>query len=228
MQTLRFNAFNQIHKGLRALLYDTALLIQHTDFTNEQETAAVINQVQLVNKMFGHHAHIEDNMVFPLLNDYAPEVVADFEKQHQTDHQLSEGLERCLALFNETNSEVQNTWAGNELLQSFNAFLAFNVEHMKNEETIINSILWKHYTDAQLLQKVQEIGASIPPDENAVHASWMLKGLASHEIIQWLTGVRLGAPAPVFEGLCAVAEKVLPAAKWNTIQAALQLNTVPA
>jgi hypothetical protein len=167
-------------------------------------------------------------MVFPLINDYAPDVVADFEKQHQTDHQLSEGLERCLALFNETNSAEQNIWAGNELLQSFNAFLAFNVEHMKNEETIINSVLWKHYTDAQLLQKVQEIGASIPPDENAVHASWMLKGLASHEIIQWLTGVRLGAPAPVFEGLCAVAEKVLPAAKWNTIQAALQLNRVPA
>ena len=34
---MRFNPFRQIHQGLRALLYDTALCIQHTHFENPDE-----------------------------------------------------------------------------------------------------------------------------------------------------------------------------------------------
>lgn len=36
MQELRFNPFEQINKGLRALLYHTALTLQHTNFANER------------------------------------------------------------------------------------------------------------------------------------------------------------------------------------------------
>ena len=49
MQTLRFNPFGQVHKGLRALLYDTALLLQHTNFSVEEEIAEAVDRVKLVN-----------------------------------------------------------------------------------------------------------------------------------------------------------------------------------
>lgn len=222
MQQLRFNPFGQIHKGLRALLYDTAILLQHTNFAVAEEIAEAVQRVKLVNALFEHHAHVEDNQIFPLIKAYAPEIVDDFEAQHQVDHELSHGLERCIRLFAETNTTGQNRWAGNELLQHFNAFLAFNVEHMKKEETIVNACLWRYFTDAELLQKVREISSSVPPDQNQHFVYWMLKGMATYEVINWYNEIKLAAPPQVFQFFCSVAETALPEKKWNAVKEALQ------
>lgn len=221
MQTLRFNPFNQIHKGLRALLYDTALLMQHTDFTHEAERAEVIERVRLVNYLFHHHAHTEDNRIFPMIEPYAPQIQADFEAQHETDHQLSEDLEKCVVRFTETNTPEQNLLAAQQLAHAFHAFLAFNVEHMAKEETVINQVLWQYYTDAQLMAKVQEIGSSIPPEDNRHFTYWMLKGMATHEIVQWFNAIKLSAPPQVFDFFCQIAEKALPENKWNIVRDSL-------
>ena len=222
MQIVRFNPFGQVHKGLRALLYDTSLQLQQTNFAVEEEVHAAVERVKLVSRLFEHHAHVEDSQVFPLIREHAPEVVEDFEAQHQTDHALAAGLEKCLHYFTETNSPEQNRFAGNELLQSFHAFLAFNVEHMKKEETIVNEVLWRYYTDQQLLQRVQEISASIPPEENRHFVFWMLRGMATHEIIDWYNAIKVSAPPPVFDFFCSLAGEALPAAQWNRVQEAMQ------
>lgn len=222
MQTIRFNPFGQIHKGLRALLYDTALQLQHTHFSVEEEIFAAKTRVRLVIDLFEHHADVEDSKIFPMIQDVAPEIVADFEAQHQIDHALSAGLEKCLALFTDSNTEAQNLWAGNELLQHFNAFLAFNVEHMKKEETVVNNRLWRFYTDEELLRKVQEVSASVPPEQNRHFVYWMLKGMATQEIVVWYNSVKLAAPPPVFEFLCQLAEEALPEKKWNEVKDSLQ------
>lgn len=222
MQTLRFNLFAQVHKGLRVLLYDTAILIQQTNFLEEEQIAEVVDRVKLVNSLFAHHAHVEDNQVFPLLQTYAPEIVDDFEAQHQIDHALSEGLEKCLHLFTETNSPGQNLWAGNELLQHFNAFLAFNVEHMKKEETIINACLWRYFSDEELKEKVKQVAASIPPDQNKKFGAWMLRGMGTHELIDWFNEIKLTAPPTVFQFYCDLAESSLPEKKWNEIKETLK------
>lgn len=218
MQALRFNPFNQIHKGLRALLYDTALMIQHTNFTREDEIRSVVERVSLVEHLFESHAHIEDSELFPMIALQAPGVVADFEAQHVEDHRLSEALKAQLEKFVETNSPEQNLSYGWELMQQFNAFLAFNVEHMRKEETIVNELLWKHYSDAELLGKVESISASIPPEKNGHYVEWMLKGMATHEIIGWFANVRHNAPPPVFDMLIGMAESVLPAERWSAVR----------
>ena len=222
MQTVRFNPFGQIHKGLRALLYDTALQLQHTDFTVAEEIEAAVERVKLVTTLFEHHAAVEDSQMFPLIESDAPQLVAEFEAQHQKDHELSNDLERSLVLFTETNSPEQNQWAGNLLLQSFHAFLAFNVEHMKQEEMLVNACLWRHYSDEELVRKVQEISSSIPPEQNKHFVYWMLKGMGTHEIIGWYHAIKLTAPPPVFCFFCELAEAALPASKWQTVQNALQ------
>ena len=48
----RYNIFYQVHKGLRAMLYETALLLQHTDFTNFDEAEQAIEQLQTVVELF--------------------------------------------------------------------------------------------------------------------------------------------------------------------------------
>ena len=223
MQPLRFNPFNQIHKGLRALLYDTALLLQHTDFTKKEEKERITDRIGFLIAAFAFHAHTEDHRIFPMIAGFAPGLVADFETQHQTDEQLSDELQERVNALAEADSPSQNSWTGNELLQAFNSFLAFNVEHMKKEETLINAVLWQHFSDEQLLQKVREIGSSIPMDENMLISAWMLKGLAVHEIITWYKGMEKVAPPIVVENFRQLAEKTLIPARWSRVKEALQV-----
>ena len=40
--------------------------------------------------------------------------------------------------------------------------MLFNIEHMAKEEYVLNPILWRYYTDAELMAIKQQIIANIP------------------------------------------------------------------
>ncbi len=58
MQQSRYNIFNQIHKGLRAMLYDTALRIQQMIFhvLRKNRLFATVRQLEKVLAFFDKHA----------------------------------------------------------------------------------------------------------------------------------------------------------------------------
>src|SRR5258706_13753386 len=78
----RYNMFDHIHKGLRAMLYETALLIKHADFWNVEEAEAVIERINDVIHSFEQHADTEDTYVFPAVRKYEPSVADVFEQEH--------------------------------------------------------------------------------------------------------------------------------------------------
>lgn len=226
MENLRFNAFNQIHKGLRAFLYDTALSIQHTDFTQEDQARATFRKIEKVLWLFEGHAHTEDSKVFPLLQAVAPDVVNDFEQQHETDHRLGHDLENAITAYDFAKTPVDRLKCGIKVLQAFDEFTAFNLQHMVKEETVINSLLWKHYTDEQILAVQRDIVASIPPDKNEWYSRWMIKGINDVEMLIWLQNIKKAAPLPVFNGLCDIAGQELPAERWSAIRDRLEEHDV--
>lgn len=218
----RYNPFMQIHKGLKAMLYHTAMNIQHNDFSDELATGHVIDQVQKVLWLFEGHAHTEDSMVFPLITSQAPELVKDFEAQHVIDHQLGAEVEQSLDALLESHSAAGREAAGIALKNAFEKFLAFNLEHMIKEETQVAPAIWASYSDADLHQLTARIVQSIPPDKNELYTDWMLIGNSNREVIQWLSQVRATAPAFVYEGLYERAGQILPIGRWQVIEAALQ------
>ena len=222
MQLLRYNPFNQIHKALRALLYDTALQIQRVDFSDDDATEIVLENVELVILLFEGHAHVEDTMVFPLIKDTAPSIVASFEAQHEEDHSLAELLSHSVKCCRKAARLDEKLFAGRGLLLAFNDFLAFNVKHMNEEETLVNGYLWKYFSDEELMEHTKKIAAAIPPEKNMHYSKWMLKGLNNHEIFIWYSAIKHTAPAVVFNMFCDMAEKELETSKWGTIKDVLQ------
>ena len=83
----RFNIFNQIHKALRALLYDTALTLQQTYFGNPDEVETALEKLRLILDIFDKHADHEDQFVLPAIQAYEPSLVDAFEKEHVEDHE---------------------------------------------------------------------------------------------------------------------------------------------
>jgi len=217
----RYNIFNQIHKGLRTMLYDTAMSLQHTVFMNTDEANQTLSKVEEAIHLFHSHAEHEDMFVLPAVEKHAASLVNEFASEHETDEQLSVSLRSLIASYNLASDSEARTAAGYAITMAFNEFIAFNLYHMNKEEDKINKVLWKHYTDGELVAITQAIIASIPPEDMAIETDWMIKGLNNYEIINWLSAVKNDAPDFVFKSLLSQAEAVLPEQRWNEIKEGL-------
>ncbi len=217
----RYNIFFPIHKGLRPMLYETALPLQQTTFTDSEEADEMIDRLKCVIHFFEKHAATEDSMVFPAIAAYETSIVDAFEQEHDEDHALGKQLETLIAALETTNPPLLRQKIGDELTIAFIHFVAFNLAHMAKEEDVINNLLWRYYSDAELEVLSQKIISSISPAHMAMSSKWMLRGMSNAEIAGWLKQVKNTAPAPVCYQLIALAEKELCAHRWNAIQDAL-------
>lgn len=213
----RYNIFHQVHKGLKALLYDTALKVQHTDFWNTEEAEDTIERINEVVSLFERHAHTEDTYVFPAVEKYEPSVADAFEQEHVKDHFLGQLLSESLALYKNAGIITEKAEVSWQIQSAFTKFMVFNIEHMAKEEEVINPILWRYHSDAEIMTITQQIVANIPPDHMVQFSKWMIRGLNNAEISGWLKGIEKNAPEPVFQALFATAEKELPAIRFRQV-----------
>lgn len=218
---MRFNIFNHIHKALRTLLYDTAQLIQQTDFVDAAEAEETLKRLQQVIDAFDKHAWHEDNYVLPAIHHYDASLKKAFEQEHEEDHALGQRLQGLMNAYQHTVSTSERMQVGNSIHGAFVEFLVFNLKHMTREEDILNAALWKHYDDAQLVNLNNIIVSNIPQHEMAFTSFWMIKSLNNQEIIIWLKQVRSTAPEPAFRGLFNLAATELSPGRWRMIQEVL-------
>lgn len=213
----RLNIFNQIHKGLRALLYDTALSLQQTDFTSETESADAFNRIREVVMLFDEHAHKEDHFVFPSIADFEPAVIDIFSREHKKDLALSENLVQAIEAFGPVTDEAARIIAGIRLNTSFVAFMVFNLEHMAKEEDILNKILWQYYSDEDILKIQRKVLSATKPLHAEFYNKWMIRGINNTEAAHWLKSVERSAPDIVFQTLFDKAEKELPRSRFRKV-----------
>ncbi|MBW0161296.1 MAG: hemerythrin domain-containing protein [Sediminibacterium sp. Gen4] len=223
-QLTRYNPFHQIHQGLRAMLYHCSLQVQHTNFADEEQASTTIAQLKELIWLFDGHAHTEDTKVFSLLADKAPEVIADFEQQHDKDHMLAAHLQGCIEQYEAAVKSSDKVFAGRQIQFSLAEFTAFNLSHMNMEEVIIKELIWQHYTDEQLHELTMEIVSSLPPDKNARYSYWMLKGLSITEIAEWFRAIQATAPPFVMDQMMELAAAALDCADFNEVQKSLALE----
>lgn len=217
----RYNSFNLIHKGLRALLYHTGLQLQQTDFTVEDETENAINRIKEVIMLFEGHAHKEDQFILLAIAAYEPSVVAAFEAEHVEDNQLGEQLNICIEKLEISQSLLEKIVAGRELSETFVSFMVFNLKHMAKEEDILNRILWRYYSDDEIKKIGTDIAKSVEPWIQDFYATWMLRGINDSEARTWIKAVERGMPELVFKTLLQKAEQELPAKRFRRVSAAL-------
>ena len=189
---MRINIFNQIHKGLRALLYESSLLLQQTDFLNDQEMQIAVNRVTLVADLFDDHAHHEDQFILPAIQEHEPSIVDAFEREHAMDIKLTRALKNSLQALQMASPMVRPEMA-NVLYKTFVQFVVFNLEHMSKEENILNKILWRYYSDEGILSIQKNILASLTPWSSTNSNRLMMRGLNNPEIVGWLKSVEESA-----------------------------------
>jgi len=217
MNSLRYNAFNYIHKALRALLYETALKVQQTDFTSQAETEAVLEKIEMVLSQFENHAHHEDRHILPAVMKYAADTANEIESEHIQDEMLTLKLENKIKKYQRAVSSADRKETGEQIMYTFIEFVAFNLTHMNKEEHIINEILWNNYTDEQLMQLAAAIRAEIPPQEMITALQLMIRGVNDEEMLSLLTDVKNGMPAEAFTSFREMASLQVSSERWKKV-----------
>jgi len=213
---MRINIFNQIHKGLRALLYESSLLLQQTDFLDDQEMQTAVTRVTMVADLFDDHAHHEDKFILPAIQEHEPSIVDAFEREHAMNIKLTRALKNCLQALQMASPVVRPEMA-NVLYKTFVQFMVFNLEHMSKEETILNKILWRYYSDGEILAIQKNILASLTPWSATNGSRWMMRGLNNPEIVGWFKSIEESASEAAFQKLFAIAERELPERRFRHV-----------
>lgn len=221
MNSQRLNVFNQIHKGLRALMFDTAIIAQQTDFGDNAQAAPVLAQMELLLSLFDAHAYHEDRCILNVAEPHNPELIKEFEREHETDLMLSAELKDQIKAYKAAFTIENKIAIGYQLLYSLNNFIAFNLNHMNKEEQELNEVLWQGYSDEEILQMEHEIQSLIDPNKRLVYFKWMIKGINNIEMVQWLISVKNGAPEFVLNELLQECRNNLPPERWNLLQSLL-------
>lgn len=214
---MRYNIFYRVHKALRAILYDTASELQRTDFNNQREAETVLQRITAVVDLFDKHAYVEDTLVFAAVEQYEPSIVDAFEQEHIKDHELMEKLRVMMQMFHSLTKEDEKIQIGSAIRKSFVELLTFNLDHMAKEEDIINNLLWRYYSDAEIHTLEQQIVSSQTPESIAFITKWMLRALSNQEITRWLKAVEKNEPEFVFNNLFAAAEQELPNTRFRQV-----------
>ena len=153
-----------------------------------------------------------------------PLLAESFEAEHVKDEELAAMLEKAMEQCRQVSGPDACRMAGWELQRIFDEFTAFNLQHMNREETLLNEVLWKLFTDQELITLVQQIAAGIPPEKNQHYSLWMLRGNNNADVAGWLSQVKRTAPPGVFDNLYALAAAGLGRERLKPILHAIQLH----
>ncbi len=223
----RFNTFYLVHKALRALMFDTALSIQQTDFTDKDEAVSTSEKIRQTVINFDDHADHEDTFLMPMILKINAEVVNEFEKEHVTDRRIGKAITDALSelklKLKLDESDDNRKATGLKLLYLFNEFIGFNLYHMNKEEDILNKILWENYTDAEILEMEGRLIRSISPEKNMFTVSWMMKSASNNEITEFLNFQNKEMPGEVYNMLISLTEKAITPDRWQRIQPKIQI-----
>jgi hypothetical protein len=217
----RYNIFNQLHKGLQALLYDTAMMLQQTDFSQSAEGRYALEKLDTLIHLCDQHALLEDTHLLPAIRPFDEAAIASLEKDHQDGRLMAMRIKSLMQTYEQAVSGEDKLEVARIIVNANRALLIASLNHMSREEEVLNIILWCRFTDAEIFAIEQNILSHIAPEELTLYSQWMIRGMNNPEIIAWLKTVEKTAVGPVFQVLFTQAENELSAIRWQRIQEGL-------
>lgn len=216
----RMELYTPIHKALRAAMGHTLEVVGRADPADAEDVARALDAVRALLHTCAHHLENENRFVHPAMESRLPGSSAGTAEDHVGHEQAFDEVEAQMREVERTSGERRGA-AMLALYRKLARFVADNYEHMHEEETHNQQILWATYSDEELLAIEGAIVGSIPPQDMQALLPWMLRGNAHADRVTILSGVRDNAPPEVFQGMLAAARATLDARDWSKLARAL-------
>lgn len=219
MNASRPNLYRPIHKAVRLLLHRLVEQAGRTDYADGAQLAALVAAVRDGFELLQFHAEHEERFLAPLIRAAAPEVARALDAAH---HDQEAQLPALLELLEEARQAGPAADAQGHAFTVALSRLAGELQvHMADEEEQAMPALQGALSDAQLMEVHQTLVGAVPPATMARWAALMLPAASVPERLALLSGVRATAPAEAFQGLLALARRVLPAEEARELEGRL-------
>jgi len=226
-QSTRVSLVATPHKGIRNFLSQLSLQAGATDYADQAAVEALKQHFEEICVLLEEHAASENNFILPALEARVPGSAAHDEADHEELHQLQDSLAGKLGqILNSSMPEQQARRLGYEFYQGLSRLHAAHLEHMLEEETVTQSLMWQHFTDEELLQINGQIIRSIAPGIMLIWMKYILAAQAPSERVQLLGGLQANAPAPFFQQVMEVAKEVLSPRAYAQLEGELKAAPV--
>lgn len=213
----RYNIFNQLHKGVEALLSDTVRMLRQTDFTIAAEAQFTINRVNRFLRLFADQAYLEDQYLLPALEMIAPATVFVLEQDHQDNRLVIQRVKAVLAVYERSATTAEKQYAGKSLVNVFTQLMILALRHLSREEDMVNSILWTHFSDEYIARMEQEMMTYIPPEDLSIYNYWTTHHLDTAELDSWLVRLEEMNDRETFQEVAAFADHDLMLLRTSSI-----------
>jgi hypothetical protein len=217
--TVRASFYREVHKAIRSMLLDIVVKSGRLDWTDALEVTTFRRELQRVFALLSSHAHHESKFITPLLVKYAKPVAEILESAHDEQENQLDVLLATAHAIDPVRPDARVK--GHAFLVRLSRVVGDMLVHMADEEDVAMAALWEALDDAAIEQVHQQLVGSIAPDKFVAFLRWMLPAMNGDERAEMLSGMRVGAPAPVYLSVRALAREVLSPADDSALEHAL-------
>lgn len=215
-----------IHKGIKAMLYDSGLSVQRTNFNAVDEANACFNKVERALQLTEHHLFLEGRVIMPFLKETSSAKTDGVAQLHRSIFHHVHLLQNVIVSYTCARNDSAKANCGIQLNQGFSAFVGANLQAMDQEENMINEIIGDNSFETEFSEYEQRLLTEISLSGNEWYHRWMFKALNDQEVINWLKSVLLLMDESHFNRLCVLAEQEVSMLRWRAIKELLDLSAV--
>lgn len=199
--------FYREHKYVTYKLYQLEAIIARTDFNIDTQIAKVRNALAALETLMHGHAMHEDQNLHELLRKKGSHVHLAIELDHR-DHEIAyikfnKNLENILA----SKDKNQRLSLAYEFFLSYRLFIAENLKHLHQEETIIMPELQRLYTDDELRAVESTTYKNMAAEDTALMLEELFPHLDANDHAFFLYDIKAADPAKFAKVWSTIAPK---------------------
>jgi hypothetical protein len=220
---LLFNSYRDIHKGIRAELFDVTSTAGRLDPADPVSWMALVDHLTDVQNTLTTHAHHEDTFVDPMVVQFDTELAGSIESDHVH-------LDGRFAAIREVASAAASYPASDQrpvadlVYLELSGFTSEYLRHQLVEERVVMPALISEFGMEEVLRMHVALVSSIPPQDLAKSLAFMLPAMNVEDRVELVGNIRESAPAPAFQGVWGLARSVLEPADFASLAQRLGID----
>jgi len=214
MTSTRLNLFTFPHKGLRNAIAQLSRLTGQVECTDTQQLEALNSLADEVFLLLDLHANSEESVVLRALENKQPGSTTHNLSEHRDVEQQLGNLKKQLHILNQ-----QPVLSHSQMFYSMiNNFHSAYLAHMEMEESDINELLWKNFTDKELMQLHHDVMSSLTPEQVSVWFKYIVPALNQSERLAIMNGLKEAAPEPFFHSVLMMLKHDIAQGDFNFLR----------
>nr|QCC21372.1 hypothetical protein [Candidatus Endohaliclona renieramycinifaciens]QCC21388.1 hypothetical protein [Candidatus Endohaliclona renieramycinifaciens]QCC21404.1 hypothetical protein [Candidatus Endohaliclona renieramycinifaciens]QCC21420.1 hypothetical protein [Candidatus Endohaliclona renieramycinifaciens] len=142
------------HKFVSVQVSNLERFIAKVDFTDLKKVDKVKSKLDGVIELVESHAKHEDEYIHPLLKKKVPQLIDMIESEHRDYKLMFDDLTKGLVEIETAKEKSQQVELGYQFYLAYRNFVAFNLTHLDEEESLVMPEIQKYYTDQEIREAV--------------------------------------------------------------------------